>query len=95
MWTLGRPKRRDLLLLSTLAMLLLTGSPSVAKAAEKVYRVGVLAPEGMHAIQSFKERCTNSGGSREKISVSIIARRKATTRASPRWRPNWWGFRST
>ena len=43
-------KRRDLLLLSTLAVLLLTGSPAFAQAANKVYRVGVLAPEGMHGI---------------------------------------------
>jgi putative tryptophan/tyrosine transport system substrate-binding protein len=61
MWTLGRPKRRDLLLLSTLAMLLLTGSPSVAKAAEKVYRVGVLAPEGMQAIKNLRERLRQLG----------------------------------
>jgi putative ABC transport system substrate-binding protein len=61
MWTLRRPKRHDLLLLSTLAVLFLTGSPSVAEAAEKVYRVGVLAPEGMHAIGSFKERLRQLG----------------------------------
>jgi putative ABC transport system substrate-binding protein len=55
-------KRRNLLLLSTLAvLLLLTGSPSVAEAAEKVYRVGVLAPEGMHAIRSFSERLRQLG----------------------------------
>jgi putative tryptophan/tyrosine transport system substrate-binding protein len=45
----------DRFLLSTLAVLLLTGLASAAQAAEKVYRVGVLAPEGMHAIESFKE----------------------------------------
>jgi putative ABC transport system substrate-binding protein len=61
MWTLRRPKRHDLLLLSTLAVLFLTGSPSVAEAAEKVYRVGVLAPEGMHAIESFRERLRQLG----------------------------------
>ena len=61
MWTLRRPKRRDLLLLSTLAVLFLTGSPAVAEAAEKVYRVGVLAPKGMHAIESFKERLRQLG----------------------------------
>jgi putative ABC transport system substrate-binding protein len=49
-------KRRDLLLLSTLAILFFTGSAEPARAAEKVYRVGVLAPKGMHAIESFKER---------------------------------------
>jgi putative tryptophan/tyrosine transport system substrate-binding protein len=61
MWTLRRPKRHDLLLLSTLAVLFLAGSPSVAEAAEKVYRVGVLAPEGMHAIESFRERLRQLG----------------------------------
>src|SRR6516225_258274 len=53
--------RRDLLLLSTLLVLLLTGSPASAQVAEKVYRVGVLAPEGMHAIDSFKERLRQLG----------------------------------
>jgi len=53
--------RRDLLLLSTLLGLLLTGSPASAQVAEKVYRVGVLAPEGMHAIDSFKERLRQLG----------------------------------
>jgi putative tryptophan/tyrosine transport system substrate-binding protein len=33
----------------------LTGLAWAAQAAEKVYRVGILAPEGMHAIESFKE----------------------------------------
>jgi putative tryptophan/tyrosine transport system substrate-binding protein len=61
MWTLRRPRRRDLLLLSTLVVLFLTGSASVAKAAEKIYRVGVLAPEGMHAIGSFRERLRELG----------------------------------
>ena len=56
-----RPKRRDLLLLSTLALLFLIRLPAVAEAAEKVYRVGVLAPEGMHAIQSFKEHLHELG----------------------------------
>jgi ABC-type uncharacterized transport system substrate-binding protein len=28
---------------------------TAAQAAEKVYRVGILAPEGMHAIETFKE----------------------------------------
>jgi putative tryptophan/tyrosine transport system substrate-binding protein len=54
-------KHRDLLLLSTLLVLLLTGSPASAQVAGKVYRVGVLAPEGMHAIQSFKERLHELG----------------------------------
>lgn len=53
--------RRDLLLLSTLLVLLLTGSPASAQVAEKVYRIGVLAPEGMHAIDSFKERLRQLG----------------------------------
>jgi putative ABC transport system substrate-binding protein len=54
-------KRRVLLLLSAFAALAFTGLPSVAEAAEKVYRVGVLAPEGMHAIESFKERLRQLG----------------------------------
>ena len=54
-------KRDSLLLFSTLAVLLLTGSPSVAEAAERVYRVGVLAPEGMRAIGSFRERLRQLG----------------------------------
>jgi putative ABC transport system substrate-binding protein len=49
-------RRRNLLLISTLAVLFLTGSPSVAEAAEKVYRVGVLAPTGARPIESFKAR---------------------------------------
>ncbi len=52
---------RRKLLLSTLAVLFLTGSPSVAEAAEKVYRVGVLAPEGMRPIETFKERLRQLG----------------------------------
>ncbi len=82
MWTLRGPKRRDLLLLSTLAVLFRTGSPSVVEAAEKVYRVGVLAPKGMHAIESFKERLRQLGWIEGKTSVSTIARPKATTRVS-------------
>ena len=54
-------KRGSLLLFSTLAVLLLTGSPSVAEAAERVYRIGVLAPEGMRAIGSFRERLRQLG----------------------------------
>ena len=54
-------KRRNLLLLSTLAVLFLTGSPSVAEAAEKVYRVGVLAPVGIRPIETFKERLRQLG----------------------------------
>ena len=54
-------KRRDLLLLSTLAVLFIISLPSLAEAAEKLYRVGVLAPEGMHAIESFKERLRQLG----------------------------------
>ena len=53
--------RRNLLLISTLAGLLLAGLPSVAEAAERVYRVGVLAPEGTRAIESFKERLSQLG----------------------------------
>jgi putative tryptophan/tyrosine transport system substrate-binding protein len=54
-------RRRDLLLLSTLAVPFLTGSSAFAEVAGKVYRVGVLAPEGMHAIESFKERLRQLG----------------------------------
>jgi putative tryptophan/tyrosine transport system substrate-binding protein len=61
MRTVRRPKRCDLLLLSTLAVLFLTGSPSVVEAAEKIYRVGVLAPEGMRPIETFKERLRQLG----------------------------------
>lgn len=44
-----------------LAILSLAGSAELARAAEKVYRVGVLAPEGMRAIESFKERLRQLG----------------------------------
>jgi putative ABC transport system substrate-binding protein len=54
-------KRRNLLLFSMLAVLFFTGSAAVAQAAERVYRVGVLAPEGMHAIESFRERLRQLG----------------------------------
>jgi putative ABC transport system substrate-binding protein len=54
-------KRRERFPLSILAALLLAGSPSVGQAAEKIYRVGVLAPEGMPAIESFKERLRQLG----------------------------------
>ena len=54
-------RRRDFLLLSTLAVLLFTGSATFAQTAEKVYRVGVLAPEGMRAIASFRERLRQLG----------------------------------
>jgi putative ABC transport system substrate-binding protein len=53
--------RRNVLLISTLAVLFLTSSSFVAEAAERVYRVGVLAPEGMHAIGSFRERLRELG----------------------------------
>ena len=54
-------KRRNPLLLSMLGSLLLDGLPSAAVAADKVYRVGVLAPEGMRAIESLKERLRQLG----------------------------------
>jgi putative tryptophan/tyrosine transport system substrate-binding protein len=38
-----------------LALVFLTGLAWAAQAAKKVYRIGILAPEGMHAIESFKE----------------------------------------
>ena len=53
--------RRNVRLTSTLAVLLLTGSPSVAEAAEKVYRVGVLAPRGLRPIETFKEHLGKLG----------------------------------
>jgi len=54
-------KPRHFLILSTLAVLLFTGSAAIAQTAGKVYRIGVLAPDGMHAIQSFKERLHELG----------------------------------
>jgi putative ABC transport system substrate-binding protein len=54
-------RRRHLLALSTLAALSFTGSAALAQVAEKVSRVGVLAPEGIHAIESFKERLRHLG----------------------------------
>jgi putative tryptophan/tyrosine transport system substrate-binding protein len=54
-------KRRDFLSLLILAVLFHIGLPSLAEAAEKVYRVGVLAPEGMPAIKSFRERLRQLG----------------------------------
>jgi putative ABC transport system substrate-binding protein len=53
--------RRNILLTSMLAGLLLHGLPSAAEAADRVYRVGVLAPEGMRAIESFKDRLRELG----------------------------------
>jgi putative tryptophan/tyrosine transport system substrate-binding protein len=61
MRALRRPKRRDLLLISALALLFVIGLQSLAEAAEKVYRIGVLAPEGMRAIESCKERLRQLG----------------------------------
>jgi putative tryptophan/tyrosine transport system substrate-binding protein len=48
-----------ILVLSTFALLFFTGAS--AQVADKVYRVGVLAPEGMHPIESFKERLRQLG----------------------------------
>jgi putative ABC transport system substrate-binding protein len=53
--------RRILLLISTLAALLFAVSPAFAQVKDKVYRVGVLAPEGMRAIESFKARLRELG----------------------------------
>jgi putative tryptophan/tyrosine transport system substrate-binding protein len=53
--------RRNLLLLSMLAGLLLDGLPSAAEAADRVSRVGVLAPEGIRAVESLKERLRQLG----------------------------------
>jgi len=54
-------KRRDLLLLALLTLLFCAGPPALSQAAEKVYRVGVLAPQGTHAIESFKARLRELG----------------------------------
>jgi putative ABC transport system substrate-binding protein len=54
-------RRRDLLLLATLTFLFFTGSATFAQVAERVYRVGVLAPEGMRAIESFRTRLRELG----------------------------------
>jgi ABC-type uncharacterized transport system substrate-binding protein len=53
-------RRRDLLLFSTLAFFF-AASVAFAQMAERVYRVGVLAPEGMRAIASFRERLRQLG----------------------------------
>ena len=53
--------RRNILLTSMLGSLLLHGLPSAAEAADRVYRVGILAPEGMRAIESFKDRLRELG----------------------------------
>ena len=53
--------RRDLVLLSALAALFITTSAAFAQAAEKVYRVGVLAPVGIRPIETFKERLRKLG----------------------------------
>jgi putative ABC transport system substrate-binding protein len=53
--------RRGLLLLSMLAVPIFTASATSAQVAERVYRVGVLAPEGMRAIASFTERLRQLG----------------------------------
>ena len=54
-------KPRHFLILSTLVVQLFTGSAPIAQTAGKVYRIGVLTPEGMQAIQSFKERLHELG----------------------------------
>jgi putative tryptophan/tyrosine transport system substrate-binding protein len=53
--------RRILLLISTLAVLSFAVSPAFAQVKDKVYRVGVLAPEGARAIESFKARLGELG----------------------------------
>jgi putative tryptophan/tyrosine transport system substrate-binding protein len=54
-------RRRDFLLLSLLTALFLAGPAAFAKAAEKVYRVGLLASEGLHPIESFRARLRQLG----------------------------------
>jgi ABC-type uncharacterized transport system substrate-binding protein len=56
-----RMKRRDLLLLLLLAALFCAGPAVFGQAAEKVYRVGVLASEGLHPIESFRARLRELG----------------------------------
>jgi putative tryptophan/tyrosine transport system substrate-binding protein len=53
--------RRDLVLLSALAALFITTSAAFAQAAEKLYRIGVLAPVGIRPIETFKERLRELG----------------------------------
>jgi putative ABC transport system substrate-binding protein len=54
-------KRRDVVLIATIATLSITTLAAFAQAPEKVYRVGVLAPEGARAIKSFKARLRELG----------------------------------
>jgi hypothetical protein len=87
-------KRRGLLPLSTFAALIFAYSAAFAQMAERAYRVGVLAPGGHARSRVSESACVSSAGSKEEISGSIIARRKATTTDSPRWRPSLLHFRS-
>ena len=80
--------RRNILLTSMLAGLLLHGLPSAAEAADRVYRVGVLAPEGMRAIESFKDRLRELGWMEGRNIRSNIGQWKETTLANLHWRPN-------
>jgi putative tryptophan/tyrosine transport system substrate-binding protein len=52
--------RRNLVL-SMLAAPCLAIRAAVTQTLDKVYRVGVLAPEGMHALESFRERLRELG----------------------------------
>jgi putative ABC transport system substrate-binding protein len=54
-------RRRDLLLLPTLAFFLVIGSAACAQGAEKVYRVGVLASGEPRPIESFRARLRELG----------------------------------
>ena len=54
-------KRHALLLLSTLAVAFFTGSAVFSRAAERVYRVGVLASGELRPIESFRERLRQLG----------------------------------
>jgi ABC-type uncharacterized transport system substrate-binding protein len=56
-----RTRRRDCLLFAAIAGLFFAGSAAVVPAAEKVNRVGVLAPAGIRPIESFKERLRQLG----------------------------------
>lgn len=72
-----------------LSTLLLAGHHCAsAQETTQMVRVGVLASAETHPTQSFGERLRELGWVEGKTSGSIIAGRKRTTLAGPRWRPN-------
>src|SRR6266436_5810004 len=56
-----RMKRRNLLLLLLITALFCAGPAGFARAAEKVYRIGVLASGELHPIASFRARLRELG----------------------------------